>query len=299
MSIKRILEVSSAAHLSCQQQQLKIKIQDQDTKSVPIEDIGFLILDNLQITHTQYLLAECLACNVAIITCDSKHMPTGMLMPLQGHTLQSRIMQKQACVPQEIKQEVWRQIISAKITAQQRTLEMCARGHPALSRLAQNVLPGDPNNCEAQAARIYFPALFGEKFQRDQDADGLNAFLNYGYAILRSACARALSGAGLHLTLGIHHKNQYNPMCLADDHMEPLRPMVDAHVHQYIQTNGSVELDRQARTHLVGWLATNCTVGKRNNVPLMVALEEYCASLRAALFDEIKHIKIPKQLSES
>lgn len=293
MSIKRTIEINSVAHLSCHHQQLSIDIKNGAHQSVPIEDIGFLILDNIQLTHTQYLLSECAAHNVAVLVCDAKHLPTSMLMPLQGHTLQARIMQQQAGVTEDVKQEVWRQIISAKISAQQHTLKTCASTHPALDRLAKHVLPGDPKNCEAQAARIYFPTLFGEHFHRDQSGEGINALLNYGYTLLRAACARALMGAGLHPTLGVHHHNQYDSLCLADDIMEPLRPMMDEHIHAYISQSTLPELNKQTRTHLISWLGSACCIGRRSNVPLMVALEEYCSSVRSVLFQETKTIKAP------
>ncbi len=292
--IKRIIHIASAAHLKCKLNQLVIVSKEGKDHQVPIEDIGFLILDNTQITHSQHLLAECLSQNVAVLICDNKHLPAGLLMPLTGHTLQSKTMQRQADADRQVKYKAWQQIIQAKIQAQHHALKYCtSKAYPIFERLASQVKPDDLDNCEAQAARYYFPALFGKSFRRDRNQEGLNSLLNYGYTIIRSACARALVGAGLHPTLGIHHRNQYDSFCLADDIIEPLRPIVDVQVYQHLCESDDIILDKNTKADLVAILSQTVRIGRRKNIPLMVALEEYCASLRRMLLDNGGLLKIP------
>lgn len=294
--IRRTIEVTSPGHLKVKLKQLVIQ-NDHDEHSIPFEDIGFLVLDNPQITCTQGVFRHCARENVAVVVTDEKHLPASLLLSLDVHSTQGKSMRMQAATPEEVRQAVWQQIIQAKIRAQSAVLtKACGTENTRLERLARTVLPGDIYNYEAQASRIYFRLLFGEGFRRDyNDPGNINILLNYGYSLVRSACARALMGAGLHPALGVHHHNQYNAFCLADDVMEPLRPLVDQCVLELSQAENCSGLDRDTKNSLLEILAAPVLV-KQRRLPFMSALEMYCASLRKVLEAHKGRLTIPVML---
>ena len=238
--VKRTLYFGNPAYLSLHLGQLVIKMprnQGEDAssgdviKTVPVEDIGYVVLDNRQITITQGLLEALLENNSAVITCDSKHLPVGLMLPLAGNTIQNERFRHQIDASLPLKKQMWQQTVQAKIRNQAAVLQHIT-GNEASNMLiwADAVRSGDPDNLEARAAAYYWKSIFPEDeetFVRDQDGDGVNTLLNYGYAVLRAVVARALVSCGLMPTLGIHHHNRYNAYCLADDIMEPYRPFVD------------------------------------------------------------------------
>ena len=240
--IKRTLYFGNPAYLKTTNEQLVIELKDSDTpQSAPIEDIGLIILDHQQITITQALMAKLLANNTALITCDDTHHPTGLLLSLDGHSLQSQKFQAQIEASAPLKKQLWQQTIAAKIENQAAMLAFRREENKLLLRLAENVKSGDSENAEAQAAVYYWKKVFPEflNFRRERHGPPPNNLLNYGYAILRALVARSLVGSGLLPTLGIFHRNQYNAYCLADDIMEPYRPFVDFTVYQIIRNNGT------------------------------------------------------------
>jgi CRISP-associated protein Cas1 len=196
------------------------------------------------------------------ITCNERRLPAGMLLPLCGHHLQARRFQAQAIVPAPAKKRLWQQIVRAKIEIQAQTLERLHGDDAGLRLLLPLVHSGDPENIEARAARRYWPLLFAdESFRRDWQAFDQNTLLNYGYAVLRAIVARALCAAGLHPTLGLHHHNQYNAFCLADDLMEPFRPVVDTVVARLVrQSGGPPTLDTPTKAALIDALLGLCRV---------------------------------------
>ena len=294
--IRRTLEVSSKANLRVKLNQLIIR-NDEGEHSIPFEDIGFLILDNPQITCSQSVFRHCARENVALIVTDEKHLPTSILLPLDVHSTQGKIMRMQASTPEQVRHIIWQQIIRAKISMQAEVLNAVHNIKSArLERLAKTVQPGDTTNHEAQASRIYFKSLFGKDFKRDQDgSNGTNILLNYGYSLMRAACSRALMGAGLHPAFGVHHHNQYNVFCLADDVMEPLRPLVDRCVVELSQTEAPAELNRDTKSSLLTLLSDPVLMKKRQ-LPLMVALVTYCASLRKILEKQGGKLSIPAMI---
>ena len=294
--IRRTIEVASAAHLRVSFAQLVIS-RDGEEHSIPFEDIGFLILDNPRITCSQSVFRRCAEHKVALIITDEKHLPASLLLPLDVHSTQGKTMRMQAMTSEELQHNLWQQIIRAKINAQAAVLSTI-RGieNARLLRLAKTVLPNDKSNNEGQASRIYFKLLFGKDFKRDQDgSSGVNILLNYGYSLMRTACARALMGAGLHPAFGIHHHNQYNVFCLADDVVEPLRPLVDRCVVELSQTETFDGLDRHAKNHLLEILGSTVLVKKRK-FPLMSALAMYCSSLRKILETQKGTLAIPASI---
>ncbi|MBS1951423.1 MAG: type II CRISPR-associated endonuclease Cas1, partial [Bacteroidetes bacterium] len=239
--IKRTLYFSNPAYLKTANEQLLIEVpESEDVKTVPIEDIGLLMLDHQQITITQALMAKLLANNTAVITCNDTHHPTGMMLNLDGHSLQSQKFQAQIEASVPLKKQLWQQTIIAKITNQAAVLEKQRADHKLLLHYAKEVKSGDSDNHEAKAAAHYWKHIFPRFIQFKRERHGLppNNLLNYGYAILRAIVARSLTGSGLLPTLGIHHRNQYNAYCLADDIMEPYRPLVDQLICKIVRDNG-------------------------------------------------------------
>jgi CRISPR-associated protein Cas1 len=234
--IKRTLHFSNPAYLSLKQGQLIIDLPDlkilgeqESKKSVPIEDIGIVVLDHQQITITHGCIAALLDNNSAIITCNHTHHPTGMMLPIDGHDTQSERFRHQIDASQPLKKQLWQQTIQTKILNQAAVLADRGIAHENMLHWAKSVRSGDPDNYEGRAAAYYWKNVFPKKveFFRGREGDPPNNLLNYGYAILRAIVARGLVCSGLIPTLGIHHRNKYNAYCLADDIMEPYRPYVD------------------------------------------------------------------------
>ena len=286
--IKRTLYFGNPAYLKTAHEQLVIDIPatkdgigEAETKQAPIEDIGILILDHKQITITQALLAKLLANNVAVITCDSTHHPTGMMLNLDGNTLQSQKFQAQIEASVPLKKQLWQQTVMAKIQNQAAMLACERVENKLLLHYAKEVKSGDSDNHEAMAASYYWKNLFPEflSFTRDRYGMPPNNLLNYGYAILRAIVARSLVGSGLLPTLGIFHRNQYNAYCLADDIMEPYRPFVDKVVCGIVSMNGMfLEMTPKMKQQLLGIPAMDVYIGGKKS-PLMNAVQRTTASL--------------------
>ena len=233
--IKRTLFFGNPAYLSLRNEQLVVKLtdaqtQEEITKTVPIEDVGVVVLEDRQITITNGALDALLKNNCAVVTCNEKHMPTGLLLPLEGHTLQSERFAQQIEASLPLRKQLWQQTVQAKIRNQGVLLKrLYSAENRCMMAWANDVKSGDSENLEGRAAAYYWKYMFpnDEVFKRDREGDAPNNLLNYGYAILRAVVARALVASGLLPTLGIHHHNRYNAYCLADDIMEPYRPYVD------------------------------------------------------------------------
>lgn len=290
--IARIVVVGNPARLSCRLQQLVVDPDDGESATVPLEDLGILILDHPRLTTTQAMWSACAEHNVAVVICDAQHLPTATLTPLSGHTLHSRTLAMQVATKAPARKRLWQAIIRAKIREQGKVLESVMASDSGLKHLITRVRSGDPDNIEAQAARIYWAKLFGPEFRRRSGSGGRNGALNYGYAILRAAVARAVVGAGLHPAVGIHHHNQYDALCLADDLMEPLRPLVDLEVFLMWRGGDGDGLDAAHKQRLLAVLGKSCTYRGRQ-LPVMVALHEYVASIKQAMAGGEYPVEIP------
>ena len=295
--IKRTLYFGNPAYLKTTNEQLVIELKDSDTpQSAPIEDIGLIILDHQQITITQALMAKLLANNTALITCDDTHHPTGLLLSLDGHSLQSQKFQAQIEASAPLKKQLWQQTIAAKIENQAAMLAFRREENKLLLRLAENVKSGDSENAEAQAAVYYWKKVFPEflNFRRERHGPPPNNLLNYGYAILRALVARSLVGSGLLPTLGIFHRNQYNAYCLADDIMEPYRPFVEFTVYQIIRNNGSnLEMTPAMKKSLLQLPAMDVMM-ENKKTPLINAVQRTTASLAKCFEGSVRKILYPK-----
>jgi CRISPR-associated protein Cas1 len=255
--------------------------EEHSKKSVAIEDIGVLILEHKQITITHGCIAALLENNVAIITCNQTHHPTGLLLPLEGNGLQSKTYRYQIEASQPLKKQLWQQTIQAKINNQAAVLR--ERGIPMENMLhwVKSVRSGDPDNYEGRAAAYYWKNVFPKKveFFRGREGNPPNNLLNYGYAILRAIVARGLVSSGLLPTLGIHHHNQYNAYCLADDIMEPYRPFVDQIVLKIIDNGENfLELSTSLKSKLMDIASCDIMIDNETS-PLMVGLQKTTSSL--------------------
>ena len=262
----------------------------------PIEDIGVVVLDNKQITVTSGVLEALLENNCAVITCDSKSMPVGLMLPLYGNTTQNERFRHQLNASLPLMKQLWQQTIKVKIENQAKVLEKCTGERVKCMKVwASEVKSGDSENMEARAAAFYWKNLFAiEGFTRERDGIPPNNLLNYGYAILRAVVARGLVSSGLLPTLGIHHHNRYNAYCLADDIMEPYRPYVDELVYQIMGDGSDYETltkDIKGKLLTIPTLEVNIS-GKRS--PLMVAVGQTTASLYKCFSGEMRKISYPE-----
>lgn len=304
--IKRTLYFGNPAYLSLKMKQLIIKMPQKDDgdlpvgedniKTIPIEDIGVVILDNRQITITQGLIEELLENNCAIITCDSKRMPTGLMLPLNGNTIQNERFRSQIDASLPLKKQLWQQTIEAKILNQAAVLQYATgEEHRNMLVWAGSVRSGDSENMEARAAVYYWKTIFPDNpsFVRGQEGEMPNALLNYGYAILRAIVARALVGSGLLPTLGIHHHNRYNAYCLADDIMEPYRPYVDKIIIERITSEDILELNSETKIKLLNIPVTEVVINGRRS-PLMLAVSQTTSSLVKCFRGESRRLIYPE-----
>jgi CRISP-associated protein Cas1 len=281
--IKRTLYFGNPAYLHKNLMQLKVinPTDNSELGSIPIEDIGVILLDNYQITITHGLMAALFDQNVAIISCNEKHLPVGLMLPLDGNTIQSERFTIQIEASEPLKKNLWAQTIKAKIENQATVLEKAGIDNKRLLALVPQIQSGDPDNVEGRAASVYWKLLFENiPFVRDRFGTMPNAHLNYGYAILRAIVARALVGSGMLPTLGIHHSNKYNAYCLADDIMEPYRPFCDWIVYKMVE-KGEItddEITREQKATLLGIASTDMIIDAKKS-PLMVGLARTTNSL--------------------
>ena len=262
----------------------------------PIEDIGVVVLDNKQITITQGALEAMLENNCAVITCDSNHMPVGLLLPLVGNTTQNERFREQLDASLPLRKQLWQQTMQQKIRNQAAVLNLCSNAETkCMQAWANDVRSGDPDNYEARAAVYYWKNLFGHipGFIREREGVAPNNLLNYGYAILRAVVARSLVASGLLPTLGIHHHNRYNAYCLADDIMEPYRPYVDRLVYEITEQYGvDVELSKDIKAELLSIPTLDIVIGGKRS-PLMVGVAQTTASLYKCFSGELRKIAYP------
>lgn len=306
--IKKTLYFGNPAYLSLRNEQLVIRlpevekanlpetIKQESTRTIPIEDIGVMVLDNKQITITQGVMAALLNNTVAVITCDNKRMPTGMLLPLSGNTLHQERFRNQIEAAVPLRKQLWQQTVKAKIENQAFCLQKnTSKSFAPLHVLARSVRSDDADNNEAQAAAYYWKNIFPNlpNFTRDKEGTPPNNLLNYGYAILRAVIARALVGSGLLPVYGIHHHNRYNAYCLADDIMEPYRPFVDDLV---IKTTNKKEIPAELTTELKQEMlmipVLDVLIGGKRS-PLMIAAGQTTASLAKCYNGESRNIAYP------
>ena len=309
--IKKTLYFGNPAYLSLWRDQMVIKLPEVEKNSSvpdsfkeqykvtkPIEDLGVIVLDNKQITITSGLLEALLENNCALITCDSKSLPVGLMLPLYGNTTQNERFRHQLDASLPLKKQLWQQTIKTKIDNQASVLNDCIGEEVRCMRVwANDVRSGDPDNLEARAAAYYWKYLFSdiEGFTRDREGIPPNNLLNYGYSILRAIVARGLVISGLLPTFGIHHHNRYNAYCLADDIMEPYRPYIDEFVFQLVRSfRNNLELNKEMKARLLTIPTIEVKIGGKRS-PLMVAVGQTTASLYKCFSGELRRILYPER----
>ena len=307
--IKKTLYFGNPAYLSLQNSQLVIRLPEvvkndslpesfksRAVKVIPIEDIGVVVLDNKQITLTHGLMEKLLENNCALITCNSKRMPYGLMLPLACNTTQTERYRNQIEASLPLKKQLWQQTVEAKINNQAHVLSTTTGAVVKnMHKWRSDVKSGDPDNYEARAAVYYWANIFPniDGFVRSREGDPPNNLLNYGYAVLRAVVARSLVASGLLPTLGIHHRSKYNAYCLADDIMEPYRPYVDKLVIEIMQGSSDVsEITKEHKSELLNIPVLDVIINNKRS-PLMVAMQQTTASLAQCFMGEVRKIKYP------
>lgn len=291
--IKRVLCFENPARLSLKLEQIVVELQDA-TRTVPIEDVGVVILDHKQITITHALIDALLANNCAIVTSNDKHLPVGLMLPLDGHNLQSERFREQIEASEPLKKQMWQQTVVAKILGQSHVLGTQQIEHGNMFKWAKDVRSGDTDNMEARAAAYYWRTVFkNDEFIRDPQGMPPNNLLNYGYSIVRAMMARALVGAGLLPTLGIHHHSRYDAYCLADDIMEPYRPFVDMKVLE-IWSKGGVtsDISSEQKRELLGITTIDVNISGHRS-PMMLAIQTTAQSVQKCFSGTARKIIYP------
>jgi len=301
--IKRTLFFGNPAYLHFKDEQLVITLPETSLFpekdriiTIPIEDIGVIVIEHPQITITHLLMNSLLENNVAIITCNSRHMPSGLLLPLEGNTTQQERFRNQINASEPLRKQLWQQTVRQKILNQAMVLNQEGRKTENMKYWADQVKSGDTENHEGRAAAYYWGELFESslEFRRDRDGFAPNNLLNYGYAILRATVARSLVASGMLPTFGIHHHNRYNAYCLADDMMEPYRPYVDQLVLRIIDADQIPdELTRVHKAKLLQIPVLDVSINNRRS-PLMLATQQTAASLAKCFQGELRKLEFPE-----
>jgi len=293
--IKRIVEISQArTRLSIRLGQLIVKSDEVEERSIPCEDIGILLVEHPGTTYTHSVFTELLKQGAAVVFCGGDHQPAGMLLPIEGNTVQAERFRQQIEAKEPTKKQLWRQLVRAKIKHQAKIAGPDSEVYKELLALRHRVRSGDPDNIEAQTSKKYWPAFISTiDFRRDIEGPPPNNLLNYGYMVMRAAVARALCSAGLHPSIGLHHCNKYNAFCLADDVLEPFRGFVESKVKQICETQTAIDdLTQPIKAQLLEVLYQEITIGDIAG-PLMVGLHRTAASLVRCFAGEQKEMDLP------
>jgi CRISP-associated protein Cas1 len=278
--VKRTIVLSQPCRINISNDQLICAANDDSSLSVPLEDLGILLLETAQCVITGAALSRLTESKVAVVTCAENHHPNGLLLPIAGGVTHTEVLRRQVEASQPLRKQLWKVTIKAKIGNQAAFSKRWVRKTEPLQRWSKKVRSGDPDNYEARAASWYWKRFLGKdhKFLRDPEGAPPNSLLNYGYAILRASMARAVVSSGLHPSLGVHHRNRYNPYCLADDLMEPYRPFVDNIVRTLHLEHGEHYLSKESKTALLAVLSNDVMIdGIRR--PLLLALSMTSSSL--------------------
>ena len=290
--IGRVIEVANdGRHLARSRGFMTVSEDDEEQGRVPLDDIAVLLCNARGLTYSNGLMTELARRGAIVVLCGANYLPVAWVWPLEGHHVQTLRMRYQLEASKPLCKRLWQTIVKAKITQQCNTLELLGISSGSLKSMVSTVRSGDPNNVEGQVARRYWPLLFGGGFRRERFGDMPNPLLNYGYTVLRAAVARAVVAAGLHPSLGIHHHNRGDAMCLVDDLMEPFRPLVDYSVARLFEL-GCEEVTGDAKRALVGVLAIDMNTD-RGVSPLQTCLERAAQSLAQSFENKKPSLALP------
>lgn len=292
----RSVVIANPAALTLEDNALRIRQEGREAR-VMLEDIGVLVLDHPQISLTAPLLSACAAAQIAVLTVDESHLPNGVLLPYLPHSRALKVMRAQLALGQPARKRLWQRLVQFKIENQAAVLTH--HGHFAaarqLYRLSQETRSGDPDNCEAQAANVYFRILIHPQFGRQQNRF-YNAALNYAYAVVRAALARAIVGYGFLPAFGLFHRNEQNAFNLADDLIEPYRPLVDAHVLQHYPLEPDRDLEPQDKGRLVALLHEDVALSTHSaedgRCTLLAAIDATVSGLSGIVLQDAPHDRL-------
>lgn len=292
--IGRVVEIAEdGRHLAKSRGFLTVHAEGAEIGRVPLDDVAAVVASAHGITYSNTLLVALAERCAPLVICGANHRPAAVLWTVDGHHEQAGRMADQAAASRPVKKRLWAQIVSAKIESQRATLEAAGAQHEGFFLLARKVRSGDPDNVEAQAARRYWPLLFGEDFRRDRQAGSINAMLNYTYTVLRAGTARAIMAAGLHPSLGLSHRQRGNAFALADDLMEPFRPLADLIVYDLVR-KGVTEVDRETKPELARILVTDMST-REGVSPVGLCLERLALSLARCFAGEARKLDLPRR----
>jgi CRISP-associated protein Cas1 len=290
--LDQILDISSEGrHLSRDRGFLKVEYERQTIGRVPLDQITAVIVHAHGATYSNSLLVELAERGIPLVICSTNHLPRAVVLPLEGYHAQAARMRAQLSTPLPMLKQAWKQVVISKINMQAAALNALSLPDAPLLMMARKVQSGDLHNVEAQAARYYWPKMMGKTFRRDRSLDGLNSLLNYGYTVLRSTAARAIVGAGLHPTMGIFHTNRGNAFALADDLMEPFRPLVDLTARS-ITLNAGHEVTPEAKRLLTRLIALDLPL-TGDISPVSVTISRLAISLAQSYETKVLKLALP------
>ncbi len=288
----QILDIATdGRHLSRDRGFLKVSADGAEIGRVPLDQIAGVIVHAHGTTWSASLLVELAERGAPVVLCAANHAPKSVLMPIEGHHAQGARMRAQWQAKAPLVKQAWKQVVAAKVSMQAAALQAIGAAPAPLHMMRRKITSGDTGNIEAQAARYYWPLMMGPDFRRDLNGQNENALLNYGYTVLRAATSRAVVAAGLHPTIGLFHSNRGNAFALADDLMEPFRPLVDCTVRSIARTNGT-QVDSNAKHALARLIATDLPMGDENT-PVSVALMKLATSLGKSFETETLLLALP------
>lgn len=290
--IGRVVEIAEdGRHLAMDRGFMTVRAAGDEIARIPLDDIAVVLANAHGLTYSNNLLVALAQRGVGMVVCGANHLPVAWLWPVEGHHVQAARMAAQVEAPRPLCKRLWQSVVRAKIEQQAAVLSIQERPSGGFELLARQVRSGDPDNIEAQAARRYWPLLMGPDFRRDRRAGGVNTLLNYAYTILRSAAARAVVAAGLHPSVGIHHSNRYDALRLADDIMEPFRPIADLACARLADA-GLTDLTRETKQELAGLLHRDMRTA-RGTTPIVTCLERLAVSLAQAFEKRTAELDFP------
>ncbi len=293
--IGRVIEIAGEGrHLARSRGLMTVSQDGAEVGRVPLDDIGVLLCNARGLTYSNDLMTELAHRGASVVMCGDRFLPVAWVWPLEGHHVQALRMRRQLEAGLPLRKRLWQALVKGKITQQSNVLKLLEVSGGSLDALAQRVKSGDPGNVEAQAARLYWPMLFGRNFRRERFGPMPNPLLNYGYTVLRASAARALVASGLHPSLGIHHSNRTNSLCLVDDLMEPFRPFVD-YVVSVLVSNQREEMTIEVRRDLASVLVMDLATD-RGTTPLQTCLERAAQSLAQSFETGKPELVLPDRL---
>lgn len=293
--IKRTLFISSPMKLFVEHDCLQLENLDTgDKHQVPLIDIGIIEFDHHTILLNNYLLKKAAELGIIIINCDKFHNPVGIFSPLFTNTLHTKVLKMQFEMKKPLKNQIWKELIKSKIENQSDLLNYFNKDYTLIEQLAKEVKSNDNTMREGVAASYYWKYLLGSYFKRERLGNPPNSFLNYGYTLIRSVITRALVSSGLHPSVGVHHKNQYNHYCLADDLIEPYRIFCDKLVYENIDKFGQKEeLEKEDKVKLLELINTETLIDGKV-YPLQLAVKETVVSYLRSIENNKVDLKLPK-----